>query len=49
MTRQFSIVYELFGGRGRVFVSTLSRAGACRLFLSRFPAARVVRMVEVSK
>ena len=44
--RQFSLVYDL-GGRGRVFISTNTRAGAVSLFLARFPAAKVVRVVEV--
>ncbi len=47
MTREWAITYDLNGGRGRVYVSTLTRAGALSLLRARFPSIHIVRISEV--
>jgi hypothetical protein len=42
--REWAITYDLAGGRGRLFICTITRSGALQLFASAFPTARVVRI-----
>ena len=47
MKKEWKLVYDLNGGRGAVYITTLSRSGAIQLFLTRFPEAKVVRVSQV--
>lgn len=46
-TKQWRLEYDLNGGRGCVFISMPNESAAMRLFLARFPGARIVRVSEV--